>query len=136
MALAINTPRGYELGETGTNELPIKAAVHVFEGSGCSINAGFVGPLVAAEPFSGFAEHGFDNTAGAAGARNIRLRSRGRVKANVVGVTGITNVGTAVYMSDDNTFTLTGAGNTLIGKVWRHIAATHCIVDFKADYVA
>ena len=40
-----------------------------------------------------------------------------------------------VYASDDDTFTLTSAGNSAIGKVVRWVSGTRCVVYFEGVQV-
>jgi hypothetical protein len=73
-----------------------------------------------------------DNSAGAAGALNVRVKPRGRVILPVVGVTAVTDEGATVYASDDDTFTLTATGNSAIGKITRYISGTTVEVYYEA----
>ena len=126
----------------GVNEYmiksPVRAAVHIFEGSAVSSPAdGYCRPLTAAaaEGFRGFAEEGFDNTA--AGAANgdgqTLLRKKGTVLLDVVGVSGEGDIGADVYASDDDTFTLSaGTNNVKIGKIVHFDSGTMVRVAFEA----
>lgn len=121
--------RPYEV----TTELPVIAADIIYEGAAVGDNAsGLARPLVALDPFLGFAQRHVDNSAGAASAKNVVVRTRGCVVLAVVGASGAGDVGETVYASDDDTFTLTSAGNTAIGKVSRWITGTSCEVEFEA----
>ena len=62
----------------------------------------------------------------------VRVRTRGRVILSVTGVTAVTDEGSTVYASDDDTFTLTSTSNTAIGKVTRYISGTTVEVYFEA----
>ena len=125
----------YELGDIA--EYPVIASEIIYEGSAVGDNAsGLARPLVAADPFLGFCEQQADNSAGAASAINVRVRDRGKVVVDVVGATGVGDVGTDVYMSDDNVFTLTTTSNSLIGTVVRYNSGTECVVSFKSSALA
>lgn len=129
--LAIDKSRAYQLGDF--EDLPVVAADIIYEGAAVGDNAsGYARPLVAADPFQGFADRKADNSAGAAGAINVTVRQRGRIVLDVAGVTGVADEGSAVYASDDDTFTLTSAGNSAIGKITRYISGTKCVVYFEA----
>lgn len=129
--LAVDKARAFELGDV--QELPVIAADIIYEGSAVGDNAsGYARPLVAGDPFFGFAEQRADNAAGAAGAVNVRVRTRGQVVLSVTGAAGPGDVGETVYASDDDTFTLTAGSNTAIGKVSRHISGTTVVVAFEA----
>ncbi len=128
--LAQDKPRAYGVGEL--NELPVIASHVIFEGCAVGDNgAGLARKLVAADPFIGFAKEQCDNSLGAASARNVKLWGRGKIEIDVTGVASAADVGEAVYASDDNTFTLTAAGNSAIGKVARWVSGTRCVVHFE-----
>ncbi len=129
--LATAKPRDYLLGDL--QDLPMIAADIIYEGAAVGENgSGYFRPLVAADPFAGFAERTVDNSAGAAGAVNVRVKPRGRVILPVVGVTAVTDEGATVYASDDDTFTLTSTGNSAIGKITRYISGTTVEVYYEA----
>ena len=130
--LAASTPRDYVLGDM--LDLPVIAADIIYEGAAVGENgSGYFRPLVAADPFAGFAERTVDNSAGAAGALNVRVKPRGRVILPVVGVTAVTDEGATVYASDDDTFTLTSTSNSAIGKITRYISGTTVEVYYEAS---
>jgi hypothetical protein len=129
--LADNKPRAYETGEF--NDLPVIANDIIYEGAAVGENgAGYFRPLVAADNFAGFAVRKADNTGGAAGDKNVKVRQKGRIQLSVVGVTAVTDEGSTVYASDDDTFTLTATGNSAIGKIIRYVTGTTVIVEFEA----
>ena len=94
--------------------------------------AGRARPLVAGDPFLGFAEKQVDNSGGAAGAVTVRVKSRGRVELPVTGAVLASNDGALVYASADDTFTQTAGGNTRIGVVSRYISDGLAVVYFDA----
>lgn len=129
--LAADTPREYQLGDL--DQYPVIASDIIYEGSAVGDNAsGYARPLVAGDPFRGFALEKADNSAGAAGDIVIKVRTRGSIKL-AVGSLAITDVGKDVYASDDNTFTLTKSTNTRIGYVRRFISTGYGIVEFSAN---
>jgi hypothetical protein len=129
--LAKNAHRDYEVGTQ--NELPVVAADIIYQGAAVGDNAsGLARPLVAADPFRGFAVAKADNSDGVAGDVKVTVETIGKVVLNVVGVTGVADVDSAVYASDDDTFTLTSTSNSLIGEVVRHISGTKVVVAFKS----
>lgn len=132
MALLADTPRAYQQGEI--EQYPVVASDIIYEGAAVGENAsGYARPLVALDPFLGFAVSKVDNSAGAAGDKDVEVKTRGRVRLTVAGATAITaNDRPAVYASDDGTFTLTSTANSKIGYVSRWIASTDCIVEFDA----
>lgn len=132
--LAENKPRAYEMGEY--NELPVSASDIIYEGAAVGENgSGYFRPLVAADPFAGFAVDKADNSAGAAGAVNVKVKQEGFIELDVTGVTAVTDEGSTVYASDDDTFTLTSSGNSAIGKIVRYVSGTKVLVYFEAASV-
>ncbi|MBV2206655.1 MAG: hypothetical protein KUL87_14635 [Pseudomonas sp.] len=130
--LSINKPRDFVLGEL--QDLPVVASDIIYEGAAVGENgSGYFRPLVAADAFAGFAERQADNSAGAAGAVSVRVKTRGRVILSVAGVTAVTDEGSTVYASDDDTFTLTSTSNSAIGKIVRYISGTTVEVYFEAS---
>ena len=129
--LAANKPRAYELSDY--NELPMVAADIIYEGAAVGDNgSGIARPLVAADPFLGFAMRKADNSAGAESAINVMVKQRGEIQLAVTGVASADDLGATVYASDDDTFTLTSTSNTAIGKVARWVSSTTCVVYFEA----
>lgn len=128
--------RSYEIGDL--NSHPIKASTKIYQGSavGQAAAASVVRPLVATDKFLGFATDTFDNSAGADAAKNVLVKHEGMIELTVATLAATTPIGTSVYASDDNTFTLVSTGNSLIGKVHRVLpGATKAIVAFNADLV-
>jgi len=129
--LTVDTPRDYELGDI--NELPVIASDIIYEGAAVGDNAsGYARPLVAGDPFRGFAERKADNSSGSAGDINVRVISKGKIKLAISSL-AITDVGKDVFASDDNTFTLTQSTNTRIGYVYRWISTGYGIIAFDAN---
>jgi hypothetical protein len=130
---ATDLARPFELGDI--EEYPVIAADIIYQGSAVGENgAGFARPLVAGDPFLGFADRRSDNAAGAAGDVTIRVKTKGKIVIPVTGASAVTaNDRPPVYASDDDTFTLTATGNTKIGNVSRWISGTTCVVEFDAS---
>lgn len=131
-----DTYRKWEVhGGEYDHDLPVIASDIIYEGSAVGDNgSGYFRPLVAADPFAGFALANVDNSSGSAGDKNVHVRGRGTVILAVAGVTAVTDEGSTVYASDDDTFNLTSLGNTAIGKITRviNVSATTCAVYFEA----
>lgn len=128
--LASDLPRDFELGDF--DDVPAVASDIIYDGSAVGDNAsGYGRPLVAGDKFRGFCVKRCDNLGGAAGDLNINVRVRGKVELTVSGV-AITDVGKAVYASDDNAFTLTETSNSYIGVITRYVSATRVVVAFDA----
>lgn len=127
--LTVAKPRVFETGDV--NGLPMIAAEIIYEGAAAGIvsASGHVRPLVAGDDFAGFAEADTDNSAGAAAAINCRVRKYGDIELPISGV-AITDIGAAVYASDDDTFTLTSTSNSFIGYIRRFAGSGKVIVYF------
>lgn len=129
--LAANKQRDYQMGDK--EEYPVVAADIIYQGAAVGENgSGYARPLVAADPFLGFAEAKADNSAGAAGAIAVNVKKRGNIVLDISGIAITANDRPAVYASDDDTFTLTATGNTLIGYVSRWISTGRAVVEFDA----
>lgn len=129
--LAANQTRDYQLGDV--DEYPVIASDIIYQGAAVGENgSGYARPLVAADPFLGFAEAKADNSAGAAGAINVNVKTRGCVVLPISAIAVTANDRPAVYASDDNTFTLTPTSNSLIGYVRRWVSTGIAVVEFDA----
>lgn len=132
--LAAAIQRKYGAGDR--TMCPVIASDIIYKGAAVGENAsGYARPLVAADPFLGFAIDTADNSAGAAGAINVDLRSKGYIELSISGIAITSNDKVAVYASDDNTFTLTATSNSLIGWVAQWIESGKALVYFDADMV-
>lgn len=127
--LAADAPREFYEGDF--HEFPVIASDIIYQGAAIGDNgSGYARPLVAGDPFRGFAESRVDNSTGAAGDKSVRARKRGSIKLAISSL-AITDVGKDVYASDDNTFTLTQSTNTRIGYVESWISTGYGIVRFE-----
>jgi len=128
--LAVDRSLSYELGDY--NDMPVVASDIIYEGAAVGDNGtNAARPLTAGDRFVGFAETRADNAAGAAGAVYARLRVKGRVQLPISSF-DVSDLGKAVYASDDDTFTLTQSTNSHIGKAVRFVATGTTIVEFDA----
>lgn len=126
--LAADARRSFELGDVA--EYGVIASDIIYQGAAVGENgSGYARPLVAGDPFLGFAVAQVDNSTGDAGERNVRVLRAGRVQL-AVGSAAITDVGKDVYASDDDTFTMTQSTNTRIGTIVRFISTGVVIVEF------
>ncbi len=129
--LSVDRSRSYELGDY--NDLPAIGTDIIYEGAAVGSNGTNAHrPLSAGDRFVGFAEARVDNSTGAAGAKYVRVRSKGRVQLPITSF-DVTDVGKPVYASDDDTFTLTQSTNSHIGKAVRFVATGSVIVEFDAN---
>lgn len=129
--LASAKSRDYSLGDI--EEYPVVATDIIYQGAAVGENAsGYARPLVAGDAFLGFADRTVDNSAGAAGDKRVRVKTRGRVTLPITSIAITANDRPPVYASDDDTFTLTATSNSLIGFVSRWIATGSVVVEFDA----
>jgi len=129
--LAGDQPREYYQGDF--YNFPVIATDIIYQGAAVGDNgAGYARPLVAGDPFRGFADNKADNSTGLAGAKTVRTRTRGNIQLEIAAL-AITDVGKSVYASDDNTFTLTATANSKIGTVSSWVSAGLGVIDFTAQ---
>lgn len=128
--LAADKSRTFELGDY--NDAPCIQSDIIYEGAAVGDNGtNAARPLVAADRFIGFANANVDNSAGSTGDKYVRVRVKGRVQLPISGFDQ-TDIGKAVYASDDDVFTLTQSTNSHIGKAVRFVATGTAIVSFDA----
>lgn len=133
--LAANKKRVFEHNaDPVLGDIPVIASDIIYEGAavGESSSTGNARPLAAGDNFLGFAIAKADNSAGAVGAVNVRVRQKGLVKLSVTNVSADDDLGIAIYASDDDTFTTASTGNTQIGKLARWISGSTCMVYFES----
>jgi hypothetical protein len=130
--LAAQALRNYELGDE--NDIPVIAADIIYEGAAVGIvdASGHARPFVSTNRFAGFASRKADNSAGAAAAINVTVRTRGQVQLTVSDAL-ITDIGQPVYASDDDTFSLNPAAGGFIGFVKRFVSSGVVVVEFDAN---
>lgn len=112
------------------NTLPL-AAVLVYAGAALTLNAsGYATNGTAGQRFVGHSYSRVDNSAGSAGDLTVDVYTG--TYRGVVTLTGvaITDVGKDVYLSDENTYTLTPT-LTRVGKVVRYDSANTAEVEFE-----
>jgi hypothetical protein len=95
--------------------LPVKAGAHVYKGALVGLSSGHARGLEAGDAFAGIAYEEVDNTAGGDGAQAVRVFTMGDFEHALSGASRANN-GSAIYASDDATLTLTGSGNSLVGR--------------------
>ena len=130
--LAANKPRTAETGDV--NEFPVIASDIIYEGAAVGLVAatGHARPLTSVDKFAGFAEAKADNSAGAAGAINVRVKKKGMAQLSVSGAV-ITDIGQPVYATDDDTFVFLPTGGVFVGFVHRFVSSGVVIVQYDVD---
>jgi len=129
--LANNEPREKELGTI--NNLPCKAATRIFYGSmvGQEAASGYCRTLVAGDLYIGMANAESNNLAGSDGEKSVLLEEVSSLEVPIAGALITTPMGTKVYASDGNTWTLTSTANSEVGTFARY-GASVCLVRMKA----
>ena len=111
--------------------VPMAASTKVYAGSGVCTNAtGYAVPAVDTAAFfsAGVAQEQVDNSAGADGALNVRVRRHGCHKFAASGITQA-DIGKKVYWVDDQTVALSTTNSVLAGVIDEVISATEVYVD-------
>lgn len=107
------------------------AAVVIYQGALVKQNAaGFLAPCSAESGanFAGIAVEGVDNSAGSAGDKLVRVYKKGRALLDGAGFAQ-TDVGQAVYATDDATITKTNASNAQkVGVIDEYVSSTQVYV--------
>jgi hypothetical protein len=96
--------------------LRLAAGAHIYKGAFVALSSGYARPLAAGDRFVGIAYEEMDNTGGSAGDKSVRLYTLGDFGHALSGA-AVTNIGSAVYASADNTLTFTAGGNSYVGYV-------------------
>jgi len=116
-------------------EHPVLNATKIYEGAVVSITAaGYAKGYAGTDTiFAGIAAKQADNSAGAAGAINVKVRRDPHFRQVTLASVAQSDVGTAVYASDDATFTLTAGSNLLVGVVHEYVTTNTCIVKLMPE---
>lgn len=136
--LAQNKPRTYhgQSNRAAEQKLPVIANDIIYDGAAVgSVDAtGHAGPLgtSSAVRFAGFASAKADNSnGGAAAAISVDLIEAGKIELPVTGAV-ITDLGRAVYASDDDTFAFSPVAGYFVGFIDRFVSAGVAVVEFDA----
>jgi len=126
--LTKDVTRVYELGDI--NELPVAAGELIYQGAVIGYNSsGYVRNLNNTDNFAGFAEDHIDNSTGLDGAKRIRIRKRGSILLEITGIT-LTDLGRAVYATNNNSFTLSPTNAVYIGQISKIEDSGLAVVEF------
>jgi predicted RecA/RadA family phage recombinase len=128
MALSANIIRNFGWGNI--TQYPVLASATIYEGSAVGLSSGYARALAAGDIFLGFACGKVVETTAVNGAAVVRVFKMGIVDLTITSV-AVTDVGKAVYASDDGTFTLTQGSNTYIGRVEKYVTTNTASVTFE-----
>lgn len=96
---------------------PVGAAKRVYSGGWVGLAAtGYAQALVAGDAVAGLAYEECDNSAGAAGAKSVRVYTQGDFGVTLAGAT-VASIGRPVFASADDALTFTANGNSFVGLV-------------------
>jgi len=130
MALAADVQLPIEEGIY--NEIPVAATTKIYEGAVVSLSSGYAKGYAGTDTiFLGIAARQADNSAGSAGAITVKVQQSVHYRQVTLASVAITDVGVAVYASDDATYTKTSTSNLLVGKIHRYVAANTCVIRFE-----
>ncbi len=93
---------------------PAGPGSHVYKGGFVGLNSGYARALHSGDRCVGIAYEEADNTAGSAGDVEVRVFTLGDFRHALPGAVA-TNVGDAVYASDDDTLTFESTDNSYVG---------------------
>jgi len=134
--MSLSEDKNYELC-SGDNAIGAVEEASGYKGSMISISEssdsqGYGRCLTAGEVFAGHALEAFDNSDGDNGDVDIRLRGSAKYRLQVeISGAVVTDIGSVVYASDDETYTLTEGSNTKVGKITRFVESGVCEVEFE-----
>jgi hypothetical protein len=114
-------------------EIPVLTGVHIYAGGMVCVNTGHGYAIPAADAagnvFMGIAVSEADNTSGASGDINVRVRRTGIFLLNASSI-AITGQGVKMYVVDDQTFDETDPGNTVeCGVLVKFVSSTSGWID-------
>ena len=93
----------------------VAADAHVYKGAFVGLDgSGYARALQAGDACVGLAYEECDNSGGANGDARVRVYTQGDFLHALTGA-ALTDIGAAVYASDDGTLTLTATSNSLVG---------------------
>jgi hypothetical protein len=111
-------------------DLPVKASSAIYEGSAIGFTSGYHRQLASTDEFVGFAINSVASQS-SDGADYVRVRVRGRVVLTIASV-AVTDIGTAVFATDGNAFTLTQGSAAHVGRLVGVYGTNLGIVEFDA----
>lgn len=116
-------------------DIPVAAAVKIFQGSLVAVNAAGFAKLGATGDtfFAGVADKLADNSAGAAG--DIRVRVKRSIQFRVMTLSGAAqaDIGDLLYATDENTITKTASTNLPIGRVHAYLTTDTIIAKLEPN---
>lgn len=135
MALSANTTNKILGGDYSDH--PVHGSTHIYEGALVVIDAdGYAIPLTADTHngrFAGVAVAEADNSSGADGAINCKLRRGDFYAEMTLASAALADVGDALYATDDATLTKSSTSSTLLGKIAGYVTTNTIIAKLATD---
>jgi hypothetical protein len=133
---ALTADKQIERKEGNELAFPVYTAVTIFGGALACVNAaGYAleGSDTSGLIFEGIALEKVDNSAGASGAKTIRLQRRGLIKVVLGTAISQANVGDNVFLVDDQTVDLSGncTNDIFCGIIAEYIDSAHAYIDIE-----
>jgi len=114
---------------------PVKGSTHIYKGSLVGLDAnGYTRPLSAGDQAVGLAYEEMNNSTATDGKVDIRVFTQGDFVHALQGAAR-SNIGDAVYASDEETLTFTSTNNSLVGVVVDCPASNEIILRLSPYYV-
>ncbi len=111
---------------------PVLASATIYEGTFVGLSSGYARGLVAGDTFVGVAVKQVEETTAVNGAEDVEVYGgQFDMECAVTGASAVTDVGSDVYISADDTLTLTAGSNTWAGYVKRWVTGTTCMVNLR-----
>lgn len=128
---ALSSDRQTSYREGVELEFKVATNVKIYAGSLVCLNtSGYAAPGAdtASFKFLGVAVEQVDNTGGQNGDKTVRVRRKGTFRFAASGM-AVTDIGTAVNVSDDQTVAKTTTNSVACGKIAEFVSATEVGVD-------
>lgn len=130
-ALAADAQRTFAASQD-LREYPVGAAEIIYKGAFVGVDpAGYAKAFEPGDLLVGVAYEYINNSAGAAGATDVRVHTQGDLEFTLSGA-ALTDVGKPVFATDDNTISLTGHPDAFVGWIVHYVSTSTVLVRQKA----
>lgn len=116
--------------------IAVEASEVIYDGALVGSNgSGYAQALAAGDVFLGINVDGqVDNSSGAAGDKDVLVRTEASIQKSVTGVASIEDIGKLVYATDDSTFTIVPpASGSIVGRVGGYVSSGVAIVNINVN---
>lgn len=108
--LTADKSRNFSTAHEERDILPVTGSINLYMGEAVGLTSGYLVTATASTSFEGFMAAGVSTTACVNGEKEAEVRTKGRVLLTVTGASTSAQNGTAVYLTDGNTFTTVTTG--------------------------